>query len=385
MASRSEINNILNGIKTRKGDDLSIRFYDKSGSLDFSKDNIIKAANSKINKFIYEFTAYCDFINDEDLQKVYENSKEILNSLIALSQTPIENLENITFHSLNILEQISSLPEISDLSFVWNNHTSTPSLLNLFKLVNFEIQAFTETDINYVLKYANLSELEEISKILISIHNALDNSKVLAQEVVNAQKAFQSIIDKAYKLEVAVAVQDLEEKAVEIKEKVGLRSNDKLIDAFIREANLHVKEISDYNKLILTLFSIIIFTLSSLVILTLTTNIFNEIKKIQFYGFYISLFLFLTALLTYLIRERKRLINHQHYCTISHLELLALAPYVAQIDDKNKQDDLIVLLGDRYFKGPNPSQNNDEATSNITTSKLSEVIKLVQEVKTTLK
>lgn len=183
----------------------------------------------------------------------------------------------------------------------------------------------------------------------------------------------------------AVAVQDLEEKAVEIKEKVGLRSNDKLIDAFIREANLHVKEISDYNKLILTLFSIIIFTLSSLVILTLTTNIFNEIKKIQFYGFYISLFLFLTALLTYLIRERKRLINHQHYCTISHLELLALAPYVAQIDDKNKQDDLIVLLGDRYFKGPNPSQNNDEATSNITTSKLSEVIKLVQEVKTTLK
>lgn len=385
MASRSEINDIVNIIKTRKGDKLSIRFYDRNGTLDFSKDDKIEAANSKINKFIYEFTAYCDFINDEDLQTIYENLKEISNSLTELSQAPTEDLGKINFHSLNILEKISSLPEISDLSFVRNNHTSAPSLLNLFNLVNFEIQVFTETDINYVLKYATIAELEEISKILISIHNARDNSQILAQEVVKAQKAFQSIIDKANTLEAAVSVKDLEEKAVEIKENIGLNSNELLIDVFKKAASNDNNKILIYNTFIFAIFILSLLFLIFLIYLTIFTDIFKKPLTIHFYGFYISFFLFLSGLLTYLIKERKRLLNHKHYCTITHLELSALPMYTLQLKDKNKQDDLIIHLAERYFKGPNLSGSNDDISTNITTSKLSEVIKLAQEVKSTLK
>ncbi|MCT9260435.1 hypothetical protein KTH66_06250 [Acinetobacter baumannii] len=385
MASSIELNDILNSIKAIKGNDLPIKFYNSSGDLEFSLNSTIDSANSKLNKSIYEFSVYCDFISYADLQTIFLNINEIYNLLLKLSNTSDENFEKINDLSKKILENISRLPDINDLSFVPNTHLSHASLLHLFNLVNFKIQAFTETDINYVLKYANIAELEEISKILISIHNARDNSQVVAQEVVNAQKAFQSIIDKAYKLEVAVAVQDLEEKAVEIKESIGLNSNELLIDVFKNAAGTDDKKILAYNIFIFAIFILTLFSLTYLIHLTLFTNTFKPPLTFHFYGFYISFFLFLSGLLTYLIKERKRLLNHKHYCTITHLELSALPMYTGQINDKNKRDDLIFHLGDRYFKGPNPSISTDDITSNMTTSKLSEVIKLVQEVKTTLK
>ena len=120
--------------------------------------------------------------------------------------------------------------------------------------------------------------------------------------------------------------------------------------------------------------------------LSILTNYFNSVLNFHFYGFYISLFLFLSGLLAYLVGERKRLLNHQNYCKISYLELLALAPYVAQISDKVKQDDLVIQLGERFFKGPNFSITNSTNNSdNITTAKLNEVIKLTQEITATLK
>lgn len=385
MATTTEINQILNNIKAHKGNDLQIKFYDSNGNLEFTLNRTIEAANTKLNRLINEFSVYSDFITGQDLQVIYVNIEKISNLLTKISHTPVENYEKINELSKEVLEKIARLPDINDLFFSPNSHISHASLLHLFNLVNSNIQAFTDSDINYVLNYANFQELQEISNILISIHNARDNSQLLAQEVVKAQKAFQSIIDKAYKLEAAVSVKDLEEKAVEIKENIGLKSNDVLIDVFKNAAGTDDIKILAYNIFIFSIFILSLLSLIFLIYLTLCTDVFIKPLTIHFYGFYISFFLFLSGLLTYLIKERKRLLNHKHYCTITHLEISALPMYTWQLNDKNKQDDLIIHLGDRYFKGPNPSASNDDITTNITTSKLSEVIKLAQEVKSTIK
>ena len=385
MNTSSEIYRYLESIKLRLESGLTVNQPININEKDINLSRTIEVSKNHLNNYIDEYILYCDFIKDDDLNRILKIVTIISTLLDDFENTPVNDSQAKLRLIGQILDNISRLESITNFNFYNNRRISLRSILNLINLVSQKIEVFKDLNIKNILDNANTSELEEIVSTFIKIHNGGSNYDYLARDVVNAQKVFQLIIDRIRKLEVTETIEVLEEKAVDIKEKYGLYSNENLIEAFKKEGNLHVKEISDYNKLILTLFSIILFTLATLAILSLTTNIFNEIKKIQFYGFYISLFLFITALLTYLIRERKRLLNHQHYCTISHLELLALAPYVAQIDDKSKQDDLIVLLGDRYFKGPNPSTSNDEGPNNITSSKLSEVIKLVQEVKSTIK
>ncbi|MDC4361034.1 hypothetical protein NQ651_17775, partial [Acinetobacter baumannii] len=99
------------------------------------------------------------------------------------------------------------------------------------------------------------------------------------------------------------------------------------------------------------------------------------------------LILIITGFLTFIIKERARLVNHAHYCKISYLEIRALSDYCSELEEKSKIDDLKIKLADRYFRGPSPIGEVSSDINNVSliTSKLSEISKAVQEVKSAIK
>ncbi|HEO1839105.1 TPA: hypothetical protein VAM29_002546 [Acinetobacter baumannii] len=389
MTTVVEINNILNSIRSKVGNDLPIygdeQDYIAEGVPDVPLRRSIEAAKIKLDSFMHEFILYGEFIGTNDLVKIYEDVNKLLGLIEDISNTPISFAKERVIISGEILETIRNFLTIKELTFYNNSNVSPNSILNLFSLVNSRIDAFTDINLSTIISNATLLELQQIIEALISIHNGGVSSPHLAREVVRAHKVFQSISERLRKIEVTESIENLEEKAVEIKENIGLQSNDLLIDVFKKAAGTDDIKILVYNIFIFAIFILSLLSLIFFIYLTLCTDVFIKPLTIHFYGFYISFFLFLSGLLAYLIKERKRLLNHKHYCTITHLELSALPMYTWQLNDKNKQDDLIIHLGERYFKGPNQSGSNDDISTNITTSKLSEVIKLAQEVKSTLK
>ncbi|HEI8440635.1 hypothetical protein R4849_11230 [Acinetobacter baumannii] len=344
-------------------------------------------AYSILINFTKDFNRFSDFIGPQDLEMINEKVTkvekliELIYENISLSTgSNRKNIDELLTTSLN-------LPVIDSLIFYNTGYITPKSLRDLIKTLepnllninnkNIDIILNSSSHSEYIQLIDNILKLKNINSIAIGI-NEQTRIVVLIHEIIN------NIETRLRKLDASESIKELEDKAIEIKEQVSLTSNSNLIDAFKLEASVHNKEIKEYNSLILTIFVLIIFFLSLLIILVTFTTLFNHIYKFQFYGFYFSFFIFLSALLTYLIRERKRLLNHQHYCRITYLELLALAPYTAQILDKTKRDELIVQLGERYFQGLNPAIKNEETASNLPTEKLSEIIKLVQEVKSTV-
>lgn len=389
MAFVHQITPILERIKVQIGDGLPINGFDNSdvpGELpETSLIKGIQAGNVKLKDFIEEFLLYGEFLDDKDLENLFHIISSISNNINSLLHTPFTDRENRKKYSQLILNEIDKLPSVKSSFFYNTGHISRISLSNLFNLVNTRFEVFFDLNFSEILNNATLDEVDQIINILISLQNESSDSPYLAKDILRASKLFQKIIERTYKLSTIESVEELKEKAVEIKENVGLFSNSNLIDVFKNEASSNNIKILIYNIAIFAIFTTSLISLIFLIFLAIFGNVFKDPISFHFYGFYISFFLFLSGLLAYLIKERKRLLNHKHYCTITYLELSALPMYTLQLNDKNKQDDLIIHLGERYFKGPNLSGSNDDISTNITTSKLSEVIKLAQEVKSTLK
>jgi len=384
-----EINQIIKEILDKTATGLPVKPYvDNPDQISFAFKHEIARRNDKLQAFIHEFNIFNSFIDDATLGNILISLRKILLHINVLNGLPITDLEQASIEGGGLLEEINQLPDIYNSHFYNTGNINIPAIKSLLIRIQDSLQLFGDLNIDLILSEANYSELNDILLSILAIHNEYvfsPDSPHLPRLSLEAYKVLKAVSDKSKKIESTNTIEELGAQAIEIKEKFGLVSSEQLIEAFRKEALSYEKDIKTYNELILTVFSIIIFILAILVILVMFTDFLHEIKVIQFYGFYISLFIFLSTFLTYLIRERKRLLNNQHYSNISHLELLALPLYVAQLSDKTKQDDLIVHLSSRYFLGPNPSSNNEEATNNITTDKLSEVIKLAQEIKSTMK
>lgn len=345
-------------------------------------------AYNLLKKFINDFNNFSDFLDADDLSNIKYKISNLESFLVGiLDNQPFDFGKNKDLSS-KILSTIFSLPDILQLTFYNTGRVNRKSIIELLKHINLSVFVFQNIDIDRVLKSATIDENRQMVNLLIQIKNAEVipiGAIELSNLILKLSELFREINERLRKINVSESIEQLEDKAIEIKENVGLSSNSNLIEVFKNESSSDNKKIFIYNISIFCIFSLSLLSLLSLICLSIFTEIFKKSLSFHFYGFYISFFLFLSALLAYLIKERKRLLNHKYYCTITYLELSALPMYTVQINDKTKQDDFIIHLGDRYFKGPNPSTSNDDITNNITTSKLTEAIKLAQEVKSTLK
>ncbi|MBP2603661.1 hypothetical protein [Acinetobacter calcoaceticus] len=167
-------------------------------------------------------------------------------------------------------------------------------------------------------------------------------------------------------------VEELTELSKEVREKIGLIEDQKLIFA---HQNFSKNQDSPVCKLSWAINCIFIFIIGSLIALFCYFTISKIELNWRYYIFYLSIYITLTGYLTYLIKERVRLLNIKSYCDKTWLEITALSYYMAEF----KPDEVVKLkmqLADKYFAGPNiESSNIKELSPELTTSLIMELLK----------
>lgn len=106
-------------------------------------------------------------------------------------------------------------------------------------------------------------------------------------------------------------------------------------------------------------------------------------KRPEDFIFFFSLIFSISALETYLIRERKRLIKLRDYFLFCDLELSSMPQYMRELNLEQRQN-LYIDLSKNYFKGgDHDSKHENENTDNISDvlKKVEELTKIVKELK----
>lgn len=390
MASQlDKVKDIIEEIRKKTQNGLPITPYDREANqVSLDRREKIYKAQDKLRFFLNEFETYCTFIEESTLDTIFSSLNKILLSINNISVLPLNNYEKLEQKENILLTEIMSLPNILSLPFYNNGSINVPAINNLILHINETFLLFKDLNIDLILKEANYEELNQIIQSMLAIHNEhilSPESKSFPKLILEAYKILNFVSDKSKRIQLNDSIEKLEDTTIKMKNRVGLAGNSSLFNSFKDEADSFKWKIIIYNTAILSILTIVLTSLSLLIFIMIFTPGFKFIKDYHFYGFYISFFFFISLLLAYLIKERSRLISHQYYCKITYLELLAMIPFTTEIEDSVKVDDLKVRLAERYFLGPNRILNNTEHTDSMTTSKLSEIIKLVQEVKSAIK
>ncbi|MDC5602455.1 hypothetical protein OFM92_05840 [Acinetobacter baumannii] len=390
MASQlNEINDLIAEIRVKTERGLPVKPYDENpDNISFALKHEISRAQDKLNSFFYEFSTYNSFIEEKTLEEIASSLNKILSNINTLIDLPISDTQQAVKYRGELLREITNLPVVFNLHLYNTGNINIAALKTLILRINSTFDLFSDLNIDSILSDANFIELNDIINCIVAIHNEYivnPESPFFPKLTIEAYKVLKLVSDKSKKIELNDSIEKLEDKTIIMKQKIDLSGNSNLFDAFKNEADSFNWKIISYNTAILLILISVLTSLSLLIFIMIFTPDFKFIKDYHFYGFYISFFFFLSILLAYLIKERSRLISHQYYCKITYLELLAMVPFTTQIQDSIKIDDLKIRLAERYFLGPNRMQNSSDPTSSVTTSKLSEVIKLAQEVKSTIK
>lgn len=336
-------------------------------------------SKSKLSTFIDVFNNFANFLKDSDLNKIKSSIKTIRSLLDQIIETTINDKVNATL----IINKIDELPDIRKFKFYSSEKVTLENLITLSEEFNFFnlIQVYNLND--FFRKLSN-DEIKKCRELLIEFYNMENStSPKNSTKIIEINDYFKNLLQHKKSNEIDENIEKASQKLTTLKTKIGIDSTSKLVEAFYIEANIIDPKISTLTSIILFIFISLTLLFIFLLIITFNGIGFSFPSNLYFYHFYISFFLIVTGLLTYLIKERTRLVKHQHYCKITSLEIIALSEYVAQIDNSDKAEDLIIYLADRYFKGPNLSTETASESFDIhlISSKLSELTKVIENMK----
>lgn len=380
MSTFKDINDLLEQTQLNEG--FPFNEYDHGQDSDEPSLELrrkIFEAKSILDKFILDFKKFGIFLDENNLRSISSDLNILITKIDECNNTPKNNKNLRSSLAYDILKIINNLPDITKLNFYNTGSIKNNTLLELIYFVSKTHEAFSILDIQLILNNATVSEINEIIDQFTSIHNETLKSTEFSPssiKIINTYKLLERISERSKRLEISQTINSLEEKAISMEKSIGLSANSGIFDAFKNEADSFKWKIIIYNIVIILFFLLILSTLLFLVFIMMFSDNFKYIKEIQFYGFYISLILFLSGFITYLINERSRLLKQQYYCKISYIELISLIPYATQINDKSKIDDLKINLAERYFQGPNFDSKIDDSKP----SQLNEIIKLIKEI-----
>lgn len=358
----------------------------------------------KIALFRDNFNIFCllkNFFSSNTL----DNLEERLRPLLKLYEDFSSSDQNITDKQSTLDEfykAIDSLPNLREVSIEFPENINKDDFENLLNLLRNQYGIFLDDENEDFFNKTSLLNFREHQKKLIELYNIViskderrvseiiyynDYFNILLQR--SAIKAVEIEIDeldkkrKRYIEEIAELNQraeNLVQKSSQVSKEITSQSNEKLQQAFDDKAKDLKPEIEGLHKNIMRLFSLIVFLIFSM-FLYIALN--HDFKIERFYILYLSIFLTLSAVLTYLIRERIRLVKYQHYCNISFLEIDALSTYTAQLNDPDKIEELKIQLAYRYFQGPNgySNQTADEKELSYFSSKINELTNMVKDIK----
>lgn len=385
-----EIQTLLNSIQ-------GIRPYfidseDKGGSYAWQKKS-----QEKLSIVLKRLDDIFKFISENDLEKLKIQLQDLEDKLTKPSN-----------HEITIddcYELIESIGENIKLSFPHGliGHHEFDSLLNKISKFNISFptkirssnyfESLSEEDLEFLLKsFINLYNSDFIEDQIVR-NNLVDQIKASIKQFFSSQdkdagliNKLQSNIDENKELKLAInnyllerekKDEELKNSNNELKLEVGNLTVSRIVTKFDTESNKNRILIILYSIFIIMLFIIIVLLISAKVIFYFCPkfDLYKQINDPYFIFCFFSLIISISALLTYLIRERKRLIILHDYYKRIHLELDALPEYMVRLTEPQRQE-LVIDLAKNYFTGLsndnkiNQSPESDNASEAVTYLKI---------------
>lgn len=345
----------------------------------------------------------------DNLKYYSSDAKEI--TLVRLKQ-----LYNLL---MNIKGTTDTSPTKKPLSFYYSPLSEVLPSLESYKNVEFNTNIIlNQVEINRIFNEIKLRQPTLIlpTDLLIKYENSSEDEKKiisskiirLRNEIIKPKSEISSefIEDIVYNLNLTLSSIGLSDKlkkidnTYEILDQVNIDVTDKSVKAiesgYKDEAKKLLFPIRFLNIAIILIFILIILVISlkfyAYFIQVIDTDykpeglikFFIEIgKNPSDFIFFFSLIFSVSALETYLIKERKRLIKLKDYFLFCDLELTSMPKYMRELNLNQKQD-LYINLSKNYFKGGDheakPQNENTDTISDVL-KKVEELTKIVKEFK----
>jgi len=262
-------------------------------------------------------------------------------------------------------------------------------------LPNFDSE---EEIFSFIIGGKDLNSKKFISLKLVELYN-LQKQQTSPEKARGIEKVLSEIDNYLQLQRPATEVQDLVDQAKstldqiqqekkQINENISIGNNIELIKSYSTEATKLQKTIKCRENIILLLFGIIIllFIFKFYILFSdyhdiklLGTNYINFFEKPWNLLSFLTLIFSLSALLTYFIKDRSRLIRLHNHFNLKWLELSALPHYMNELTPKQRQE-LYINLAPNYFKGLYPDKENNTETQNNSVDSLSKALDSILKV-----
>lgn len=365
-------------LKTISSIDNFIQFFESNESLD-RKSEIIELISSIKQKL--------PFYSLAQISKIYEYLS-LFESRFINPQTEDATKHRLNPHHIEIeLSQLNAF--IFETSII--DDITPEKLITLVSLVKV---SFLKRKLDFpdkTLEYLNsifksniklkLSTLEDIYSSFIAIYNSVEINDYGSKK--DAIRLLKDTYIQIREISLDIQETDLIDTAEEIKsttkiikENLGLAENEKLISVFKHQSDQYNSTIQSYTHIIIFIFVVIA---SSILIKLLLNDPKISLSGLIIFGSYI---LSLSGLLTYLIKERSRLVSLQTYCIKCYLELSALPNYLADLTEEQAQN-LKIELSKIYFRGHGVESEKTNISAEATNASdlLEKITKLITDIK----
>lgn len=218
---------------------------------------------------------------------------------------------------------------------------------------------FFDSEASYIDLYKKLpkNEKQYVSRKIIEFRNSFYTSPLpKTDDINNYIKELDFLLNKEEILSSAKNIIDASTIANNLKENITVVSNSDFANEYKKLAKKLDKEAASINYFIIFLFVIII-------LIVLFKLIFASIYKVTDFTLisatWLALVLSITALLGYLLKERKRLNNLRDYYRTIYIEMTALPKYMREFNSTQRVE-MLVSLASNYFKGMSVHNKFDE-------------------------
>lgn len=357
-------------------------------NLSLYKDSELEKANDNLELLTSYLNNISEIVNNFDLSKkevlniIFSNIRILIENSKKLYNLEIELKDSYTNHDIAIvLRHINNNIKNYDTKnvlkkLVFTDETLDVSLVN--KLIDlYNICNHNDSNDKSLKIFENLSILND----LIDLNNKKNE---INHQIIHAEEILKNI---------SIRDSQIAEREQKINENFSIATNSKLLKGYSDEVEKISKKITRLNVFIVFLFILIIslFIFKFFVIYgSFITNANRPSTQIGFFEnpwnllSFFTLILSFSALLTYLIKDRARLIKLHDHFNLNKLELIALPEYMGEFESQQRID-LYISLAPNYFRGvhsnvePNPEiqKTNIEGVTKV----LDSVSKFTQDIK----
>lgn len=383
---RNEIDSVIRSIITNQNTEIPRRLNETTGDIFPTSGQIGEWDHNikrKTNEFIAEFQKKSNLIASNELDLILnyllklEDLSNNARQLLLISTAENYELTNAAIDKVN--QHLDNPLDLDSLELTYNDKVNLKDIKYIYDEVKNHINFDEQGEIFvFIQSTTDQEKLKFISMRLLDLYELcrLPTTKAQSSRIKQITKQIEDSAN------ISNSVTQVQEIAQQFKENVSKLTSDSLLRLYNTEAIKLDKQISRLNNwIIFCIIVIILIMCLKLIFIIVLSDFFKDIWN--FSSFVLLVFSF-SALITYLIKDRNRLIKlHNHY-NLNSLELAALPSYMGELDPAQRKD-LYINLAPNYFRGiyPENSKNDEPQKEDLEsiTKDINNIQKILQETK----